>query len=162
MKKRSITVLIVALMLLLVAAPVFAAKKVVATEDANLRKGPGKKYKVVTSVSEGTSLPYLNKSKKDSRGVRWYKVSYKKKKVWISSLCSVLKKGSYSRKVVTTGNVYLRWGPGLDYNEYVAVKKGKSLTYLNKGNYDDRGVLWYKVSYNGYGLWVSSRYSKLK
>ncbi|MBR0410911.1 MAG: SH3 domain-containing protein [Eubacterium sp.] len=158
--KRSVKVLIVVLALLLLAAPVYAAKRVVITADLNVRKGPGKGYRVMGSVSEGTSLPYKNKSAKDDRGVRWYKVKYKNKTGWVSSRYSYLT--STSRKVVTTGNVNLRWGPARYYDEYTSVRKGKSLTYLGKYSYDDRGVKWYKVSYNGYGVWVSSRYSKLK
>lgn len=63
--------------------------------------------------------------------------------------------------VVTTGNVYLRTGPGLGYSKITAVPPGTTLEYLGETSVDDRGVAWYKVSHNG-ACWVSSRYSTLR
>ena len=135
-------------------------KRVVVTADrANLRKGPGLKYKVVADVAKDSSMKYLGKTSVDSRGIKWYKVSFYGKKVWISSKVSVLKKGKDNRKVITTATVNLRKGPSLDYGRYTSVKKGKSLQYLGKTISDERDVDWYKVYYKGKSLWVSSRYS---
>jgi len=69
--------------------------KVTATGSVNLRKGPGLKYDIIASVDKGATLKYLGDSKKDSRGVRWYKVSYDGKTAWISSKYSK-KSGSSS------------------------------------------------------------------
>lgn len=50
-----------------------------------LRTGPGLGYSKITSVSSGTTLTYQNSSSVDSRGVRWYKVSYNGSSAWVSS-----------------------------------------------------------------------------
>ena len=164
MKKRATWVL-VALLLLAFALPVNAASKIYVNADVNLRRGPGMEYKIYTSVSEGTALKYLSKSKKDSRGVKWYKVSYKSKKLWVSSrYASKVPQPvtSATRRVVTTGRVNLRKGPGTQYKRVADVSKGSSLKYLNKTGRDKRGVKWYKVSFYGKTVWVSSKWSVLK
>jgi len=66
-----------------------------------------------------------------------------------------------SGTVRTTGNVWLRTGPGLGYRKITALSKGTKLTYLGKTSVDDRGVKWYRVRHDGTKGWVSSRYSKL-
>lgn len=63
--------------------------------------------------------------------------------------------------VKTTGNVYLRTGPGLNYSKITAVRPGTTLKYLGETSIDNRGVAWYKVDHNG-ECWVSSRYSTLR
>ena len=50
-----------------------------------LRTGPGLGYKSVTTVHEGQNLTYRDSSSTDSRGVRWYNVTYNGQSVWISS-----------------------------------------------------------------------------
>lgn len=66
-----------------------------------------------------------------------------------------------SGTVRTTGNVWLRQGPGLGYDKITAMSEGTKLSYLGKTSTDDRGVKWYYVKYDGRKGWVSSRYSKL-
>ena len=136
-----------------------ATKTVKTSADVNLRKGPGTNYAVTTSVSKGTTLPYQGVTKADSRGVNWFKVSYKNKTAWVSSRYAAFT--TASKSVKTTGQVYLRKGPGLGYASKVAVDNGTTLTYLNKSKKDDRGVTWYNVSYKGASLWVSGKYAKL-
>lgn len=50
-----------------------------------LRTGPGLNYSRVTTVHEGQNLTYRGSSSVDSRGVRWYNVTYNGQSVWISS-----------------------------------------------------------------------------
>ena len=64
-------------------------------------------------------------------------------------------------QVKSTASVNLRVGPGLGYDKVDAVKPGTTLDYLDETSTDERGVDWYKVSYEGQSLWISSRYSKL-
>jgi uncharacterized protein YgiM (DUF1202 family) len=146
-----------------VAKPISSAKKrVVTTTDCNLRKGPGLNYKIYVDIQEGSSLKYLGKTKKDSRKVKWYKVSYYGKSLWVSSKVSVRKNSKTSRKVyVIEEEVNLRKGPGLNYSEAATVSEGTVLKYLNKSSKDKRGVRWYKVSYDGRKLWISSKVSSL-
>ena len=54
--------------------------------------------------------------------------------------------GAALAEVVTTANVWLRSGPGLNYDQVTSYKEGKSLTFLGETQMDDRPVLWYKVS----------------
>lgn len=63
--------------------------------------------------------------------------------------------------VVTTGDVNVRTGPGLAYDSIGVVSKGGRLSYLGEISTDERGVDWYKVSYNDCERWVSSTYSAL-
>ena len=65
----------------------------------------------------------------------------------------------FGSKVKTTGQVNLRTGAGLDYNNVCAVPEGTSLTWDEK-KLDERGVAWYHVSYQGKTGWVSSRYAR--
>ena len=64
--------------------------------------------------------------------------------------------------VEATGSVNVRRGAGLGYSSLGTVEKGTRLTYLNSSTVDDRGVIWYLVSYEGVTGWVSSRYTTLK
>lgn len=66
---------------------------------------------------------------------------------------------SYSVKA--TASVNLRKGPSLDYAKITSVSKGKSLTYSGVSRFDDRGIAWHKVSYNGSSAWISWKYSNL-
>ena len=61
-----------------------SSSTVVTTASVNLRKGPGLHYATITSVSEGRSFSYLE-TQTDSRGVKWFKVSYNGGTAWISS-----------------------------------------------------------------------------
>ena len=64
-------------------------------------------------------------------------------------------------EVRTTGDVWMRKGPGKNYETIVSVAQGKSLEYLGESSVDERGVTWYKVSDGKHEGWVSSRYSQL-
>ena len=166
--KRFISTILIVILLMSIAAPALATTYVTATGSVNLRTGPGLDYGKLGSVSKGKKLKYLGKTSTDDRGVKWYKVSYNGDSAWISSRYS--KKGgssgggssgggSSSGSVTATGSVNLRTGPGLDYSKLGSVSEGTKLKYLGKTSTDDRGVKWYKVSYNGGSAWISSRYS---
>ena len=64
-------------------------------------------------------------------------------------------------EVRTTGDVWLRTGPGLDHDSIAILKMGRSYEYLGESSVDERGVVWYKVKYNGKTGWVSSKYTSL-
>ena len=51
------------------------------------------------------------------------------------------------------GKSHVRTGPGLGY-------KAIDARFLGETDIDDRGVLWYKIRWNGRDAWVSSRYTK--
>jgi uncharacterized protein YraI len=132
-------------------------KRVKTTADCNLRYGPSLDYGIYTMVAEGSSLTYLGDSKKDDRGVKWYKVSYSGETLWVSSRNAYIKDSSSSGTVYVDEDANLRKGPSKDYVVYASVTKGTKLKYLGDTKKDDRGVKWYKVSYKGETLWISSR-----
>ena len=68
---------------------------------------------------------------------------------------------SGSGNVTFSGNVNVRTGPGLDYGKLGTVNKGQTLTYAGDTRYDNRGVAWYSVYYNGRTGWVSSKYASV-
>ncbi|MBR1560641.1 MAG: SH3 domain-containing protein [Clostridia bacterium] len=58
-----------------------------------------------------------------------------------------------------TGKSHVRTGPGLDYHALGVLHVGEDAQYLGKTATDDRGVVWYKIRWNGRDAWVSSRYT---
>ena len=136
-----------------------ASGKVTTTGKVNLRSGPGLDYSSLGTVPDGTTLSFSD-SDIDERGVTWYRVSYGGKHGWISSVYTSKGSGgsSASGKVTTTGKVNLRNGAGLDYSSLGTVPNGTTLSYT-KTSVDDRGVTWYRVSYNGKQGWISSVYT---
>ena len=136
------------------------------TGSVNLRKGPGLDYKTIRSISSGVKLNY-DKTSKDDRGVVWYRVKYKGKTGWVSSKYAKEGSGSSSSSsgssssgsLKTTGSLHLRKGPGLDYKSIQTIGSGTKLSY-DKTSKDDRGVVWYRVTYKGKTGWVSSKYAK--
>ena len=163
--KRTLTLLAVLVCFFAISIGAQAASKIYVNMDANLRKGPGKDFSIYTSVKEGKSLTFLGGIEEDERGIDWYEVSYKGRDLWISSKCGTkVSKPSTSAKkrVITTADCNLRKGPGLSYKIYVTVQEGSSFKYLGKSKRDDRDVKWYKISYYGRSLWVSSKNSYRK
>ena len=70
--------------------------------------------------------------------------------------------GGKQRYVVVTGNrVYLRYGPGKSYAHFALVKKGATLTYEGKKEYNkSERRYWYRVRYNGTIGWIAADYSR--
>lgn len=58
-----------------------------------------------------------------------------------------------------TGKSHVRTGPGLGYRKLGVLHVGEDARYLGKTSVDDRGVVWYKIRWNGRDAWVSSRYT---
>jgi len=64
-------------------------------------------------------------------------------------------------EVRTTGDIWMRTGPGLSYETVTSIASGKSLDYLGETSVDERGVAWYKVTNGTNTGWVSSKYAEL-
>ena len=62
-----------------------AGNTVKATGNMHLRKGPGLDYAEAGIIKSGKTAKYLGTTKKDARGVAWYKVSFNNKTGWVSS-----------------------------------------------------------------------------
>lgn len=144
-----------------------------ATARVNVRSGPGTGYSDVSTLAKGECLPYLGSTRYDSNGQAWYEAEYYSYgSVWVSSVYSELTytrtyaetdsdAGVYGSYVEATGRLNVRSGPGLGYSDKGTMAKGTTATYLDDYSVDERGVTWYKISYNGGTGWVSSRYSEL-
>ena len=82
-------------------------------------------------------------------------------KVFALALAMALLCGAALAEVRTTGNVWMRKGPGLSYDQVTSFSTGKTLTFLQETSEDDRGVIWYKVTDGKNTGWGSSRYTEL-
>ena len=60
-----------------------------------------------------------------------------------------------------SGSSNIRTAPSLYGNDIGTLHKGEYATYLGQTEWDDRGVAWYKISFNGTVGWVSSMYTSL-
>ena len=58
------------------------------------------------------------------------------------------------------GKSNVRTGPGLDYKSIGVLHRGEDARYLHETSVDERGVVWYKIRWNGRDAWVSSMYTK--
>jgi len=176
MKRIFCLALLAVLATAMFAAPALAATgyTVKATASVNLRKGPGLGYDVIASVQKGKTFSGKGSSV-DSRGVRWYKVSYNGGTAWISSKYSKIGTSGGSsggstagpetsdnegKTVVATASVNLRKGPSLNSEKVSSASKGKTFTCKGTST-DSRGVKWYKVTYGSGTAWISSKYSKI-
>ena len=59
------------------------------------------------------------------------------------------------------GDVNIRSIPDLDGKDLGTIYEGDTASYLGSRSTDDRGVVWYKVNFDGVVGWVSARYSTL-
>ena len=156
--------------------------------SVNIRSGPSLSDRSLGTAHKGDLLTGTGSIRRDSRGVNWYSVLFRGGNGWISSSYAQLtgkssgssssgsssSGGSYSGgsssgshvsgSVVqaVSGNTYIRTGPGRSYKLLGTLHKGNSLPYLGQTASDERGVTWYKVSYNGSAGWVSSKYTKVR
>ena len=58
------------------------------------------------------------------------------------------------------GKSHVRTGPGLDYKSIGVLHRGEDAAYLGETSIDERGVIWYKIRWDGRSAWVSSMYTK--
>lgn len=65
------------------------------------------------------------------------------------------------KHVKTTGKVWLHKTPSLSNSYGKALQKDQKVKYRRAYSFDDRGVRFYGVRYEGKCLWVSALYSKL-
>lgn len=163
--RKILVALLVAAMLVSSLTVALAASKVKMTGTAYLRSGPGLDYSIKSSIPKGKTASYQNSTKKDDRGVAWYKVKYNGKTGWVSSRYASLNGSSSGSttgtKVKATGNVHIRSAAGTGFRSMGVLPKGKTATYLNESKKDSRGVRWYYIKYNGKTGWVSSKLTKL-
>lgn len=129
-----------------------------------IRSGPGKNYSVKGTIPKGASAKYIDTAYDNRKpAVLWYKIKYNGITGWVSSLYTTGGGSSSGTKIVATkGSTYVRTAPKLSASTIGSLSKGESVKFLNDTAYDNRPVLWYKVSFHGKTGWVSSKYTTKK
>lgn len=169
MRKMIATLLVAALTLCLCGSALAASVTVHITGDCNVRSGPSLNNRILGTVYEGATLKGSGTSRKDSRGVVWYQVTYYGDDGWVSSKYAYTTGGgsggggsSSTRYVIgDSGKSNVHTGPGLSYKVIGVLRVDDSARYLEQTSVDNRGVTWYKITWNGENAWVSSRYTRL-
>lgn len=175
MRKCIVALLLAALVIACCGSALAASVTVHITGNCNVRSGPSLDYRILGTASEGTTLKGTGTSRKDSRGVVWYQVTFKGETGWVSSKYAYTTGGSGSgssgsgsssssgtRYVVgDTGKSNVHTGPGLSYKVIGVLRVNDSAKFLEQTSTDDRGVVWYKISWKGENAWVSSKYTRL-
>lgn len=128
-----------------------------------LRKYADVDSKALSIFRKGDSALYKGKTAVDDRGVAWYRVEYKGTTGWVSSKYTSFSKTGYDRQIIADdGSAYIRKSADLDATALGILKQDERATYLEKSTRDSRGVIWYKIDYNGIVGWVSSKYCTLR
>jgi len=172
MKKRNLLIAVILVLLIALSGSALASGYVQATGgDVYVRNAPNLSGGKLTAMQEDQTAAYLNGSAIDERGVLWYYVNFNGKAGWVSSRFSELygasiilpefSNASSAYVKAVGGDVYLRTSPSLNGGKLTAMKEGQTASYMNGSSLDERGVVWYKVNFNGQTGWVSSRYSEL-
>ena len=162
MKKRFVMIISAVMIALICLLSVSAlADSVTTTARLNLRTAPGTEYTSQGIVDKGIVLN-VRESGKDAKGITWYRVTTSGKTGWICSTYTRQSEVVAPTKVRMSGDAHIRTGAGLNYASAGIIKKGAKATYLNSAAVDNRGVVWYRISYNGTTGWVSSKYATLK
>ena len=120
--------------------------------EAQARSGPGTEYLSYGHIDEDSLLDYLGQSLNDNRGVTWYYARWNGYYVWISSRQSeIVGMPALTQTVwVKNNEAHARSGPGTDYYDYGYIPEDTVLSYQGDMRYDSRGVVWYKIRWNGY------------
>lgn len=136
----------------------------------NIRSSASKDSKSKGVIPNGAVATSLGVAKTDSRGVKWYKIKYDGVTGWVSSQygqpsndgsSSSGGESTATRVHISGGDCSIRSKANKDSTRVGVIGEGKSATYLGKSSKDSRGVVWYKIKYNGVTGWVSSRYADL-
>ena len=167
--KKAALILVVSILLLTILPTTLASSSdyVTFTGSCNVRSQPNLDASVLGSVSSAGRLDYAGDYAYDSRNVIWYSVYFNGTIGWVSSNYAVFH-GSLSNNssdydfdgyIVIHENCNVRSGPNLGASVIGTATAGTRLNYLGDYSFDDRGVEWYYVYYNGTTGWVSSAMS---
>jgi len=136
---------------------------VVSSDDgfANLRTGPGMAYGIIQPVYNGNSLSITAISQNSSDGIVWGETYYNGYNGWVALeplIVTDVNNASaavYDVTVTQANNIYLRRGPGTEYDSIYRPSNGQSLridrTVVN--SFDGRP--WGRTTVNGMQGWVS-------
>ena len=157
-KRVLAVILVLATIFALSTAALASGKTLYATATVNLRKGAGLNYGVIRTLHKNDAVT-ASDSAKDERGVIWYKVKFGGKTGWVSSKY-ISDKPVGKANIELTGKVNLRKEASKESKSLKTIPGGTVLTFTKTAK-DGRGVVWYKVSYDGSTGWVSSKYAKI-
>jgi uncharacterized protein YraI len=114
----------------------------------------GLKYKITSPLCYNDTI--INERKHFGKEL----LPMKKTLILILALALLLCSTALADSVKAVANpTYVRTGPGLDYKSIGILHRGEDAPYLGKTSTDDRGVVWYKIRWNGRDAWVSSMYT---
>ena len=160
MFRKVLAALLLTCMLLATVSVAFAATYLYPTTALHMRTGAGTNHSIIRTLSKGAKLTRLGSSE-TSNGIVWYKVKYNGKTGWVCSKYVTGKSGG-SKIYANAGSSYIRKSPSKNAKAIATLNEGCSATYLGSAKRDSRGMLWYKVKYQGKTGWVSSRYTQKK
>ncbi len=132
--------------------------------NVNVRKGPGIEYEILNTMFKDEKAVFLGNTSYDNRGVMWYQVNFEDTIGWVSSVYAELENDEslwFKWVKIVNGDCNVRTGPGLGYKSIGTAYEDESLSYLGNSSVDERGVTWYRVSFNGSNGWVSATYAEL-
>ena len=139
--------------------------------DCSVRSAGNLSGQKIGTLYNGQTANYRGNQTVDDRGVIWYEIEFNGGSGWVSSKYAKLSDGSTPAYVnVNTGSGYvkatsykvnIRSTAGLGGEDIGTMREGQTATWLGQKSTDYRGVVWYKVRFNGETGWVSSKYSKL-
>ncbi len=136
---------------------------VYAKGTVNIHSGATRKYKVLATRTNGTSLKVIG-SHTSSDGL-WYRVELSSTvKGWVFSGDVTLSKSESSEptQVVTFGEVHLRKGATTNYASIQLLPKGTTLKYISTFK-NAKGETWYNVETSaGVKGWVIATLSEVK
>ncbi len=132
----------------------------------NVRKGPGTSYASLGIIANGKTFTITGKAK-DSKGVWWYRFTFKSKTGYVSSKYvkakstapAVTAVKNLKGTVTSSDGVNVRSGIGTSYKKLGTLAKGKTFTITGKAK-DSKGVYWYRMTYNSSTGYVQSGYIK--
>lgn len=127
--------------------------KYVTTANLNVRSGPGVNYKKVGMIPKGQTVQ-VNASVNSE----WVSISYQQNTRYVYK--AYLKKISTNDKVVgtkyvTTANLNVRSGPGINYKKVGMLSKGQTVQVVTSVN-----SKWVSISYEQKTCYVSKGYLK--
>ena len=166
MKKRIIAIVLVALLACSFCTALAASYVRPYATPTWVRKGPGLGYKIFSKVYVGNTYKYLGKST-DSRGVKWYKISFSGGTGWVSSLHASLVSGSTGRDVKNSPytshgthvtakkNTTVRAGSGSGYMKLGTLYRGERVTFTGTKRNG-----WYQIKFHGKSGWVKASHVK--
>ncbi len=149
-------------------SPAATRYKVTQKGDAYIRSSPSLNAPTLIVIKKGSEAEYLGESRWDDRTVAWHHVSYQGYSGWASSKYSEfgpvdsLVPKSFKGNVSASGDMHVREDADTKANSLGVIKKGGTVKFAGTARLDDRGVVWFCVTYNGKNGWVSSKYGKLK